>query len=49
MFKQIGRILLLALAGCSSMPAHQQAASPCAAGETTYECQVERYNNVSVP
>lgn len=39
--------IVLVLAGCSGMPATQYAPSPCAAGEATYACQVERYQNVS--
>jgi hypothetical protein len=42
--------LLLALAACASVPppmAHVP--SPCDAGEASYACQVERYNNVNVP
>lgn len=39
--------LLLALAGCSALPAGQRSGSPCDAGEATYACQVERYHNVS--
>ena len=39
--------LLLPLAACSSLPAPQAAPSPCAAGENSPACQVERYHNVS--
>ena len=35
------------LIGCTGMPPAQYTASPCAAGEATYACQVERYQNVS--
>lgn len=43
-------MLLLALAGCAAatVPAPPDAASPCALGEASYACQVERYNNVNV-
>lgn len=44
----IGIVLLLALAGCAGPAQHQSTASPCAAGEATYACQVERYQNVNV-
>jgi hypothetical protein len=47
MIKAISVILLLALAGCSSIPQPQYTASPCAAGEASYACQVERYHNVN--
>lgn len=40
-------VFVLALAGCSGLPRYQHTASPCAAGEATYECQVERYQNVN--
>jgi hypothetical protein len=41
---------LLALAGCAGIaPPPQAAASPCSINEASYECQVERYFNVSVP
>ena len=39
--------LLFALAGCSALPPAQHSGSPCDAGEATYACQVERYQNVS--
>ena len=39
---------LLALTGCSGVPAHQGAASPCAMAEASHACQVERYHNVNV-
>lgn len=38
-------VLLVALAGCSGLPRGQVTASACAAGETGYACQVERYHN----
>ncbi|MES2937214.1 MAG: hypothetical protein V4864_06010 [Pseudomonadota bacterium] len=40
-------VLLLALAGCANVPARKDLASPCAASEASYECQVERYHNVN--
>jgi hypothetical protein len=42
-------IFLLALVGCSGLPAAPVYPSACAAGEATYECQIERYNDVNVP
>ena len=41
--------LLLAQAGCAMPPAPAglQAASPCQADETSYACQVDRYNKVN--
>jgi hypothetical protein len=47
MAKAITVVLLLALAGCSAVPRRQDA-SPCAVSEASYECQVERYQNVNV-
>jgi hypothetical protein len=42
-------VVLAALAGCAGTPVHEQAVpSPCAAGEASYACQVERYQNVNV-
>ena len=40
-------IVLVALAGCSGLPPYQYSASACLAGEATYACQIERYQNVS--
>jgi hypothetical protein len=42
-------VLLLALAGCSDVPRRPDTTSPCYANEASYECQVERYQNVNVP
>jgi hypothetical protein len=42
-------LLLLALAGCASAPPPVlDVRSPCYANEASYECQIERYNNVNV-
>jgi hypothetical protein len=48
MSKTFAALLLLALAGCTGLPPQQRDASPCAAGEATWACQIERYNNVAV-
>lgn len=48
MAKTVAALLLLVLAGCSGTPRQQAAASPCAADEASYACQVERYRNVNV-
>lgn len=40
-------MVLVAVAGCSGLPAGQPGPSACAAGEATYDCQVERYHNVA--
>ena len=40
-------VLLPLLGACSSLPPPQAGSSPCAAGEATYACQVERYHNIS--
>ncbi len=47
MVKAFGVALLLVLAGCSGVPQPPYGASPCTAGEASYECQVERYQNVN--
>jgi hypothetical protein len=46
----IAIFVLLALSGCSGLPParYQAAPSPCAVSEASYECQVERYQNVNV-
>jgi hypothetical protein len=51
MAKAFSALVLFVLAGCTGLPSLPQAqytASPCAAGESTYACQVERYHNISV-
>jgi hypothetical protein len=48
MIKAFSLVFLLGLAGCSGIPHHQYAASPCAIDEASYVCQVERYHNVNV-
>jgi hypothetical protein len=48
MIKAISFVLLVGLAGCSGIPRGQLTVSPCLAGEASYECQIERYNNVNV-
>lgn len=40
--------VLLALAGCTAVPQRHHAAPACAASEASYECQVQRYHDVSV-
>jgi hypothetical protein len=47
MAKAFSVVFLLALAGCSGVPHRQDTASACSAGEASYECQIERYNNVA--
>lgn len=47
MSKAISAIFLLALAGCAGLAQPAYTASPCAVSEASYECQVERYRNVS--
>ncbi|HEX2547999.1 MAG TPA: hypothetical protein VHL79_24150 [Ramlibacter sp.] len=49
MTRHFSLLVLLALCGCAGAPRTQLAASPCAAGEATYACQVERYHNISEP
>ena len=39
--------MLLALAGCTAPPAAPRAPHPCDAGEASYACQVQRYQDVS--
>jgi hypothetical protein len=48
MVKAFSVVVILVLAGCSAVPYRQPTVSPCAAGEASYECQVERYQNVNV-
>ena len=49
MFKAFIVVFIVALAGCTGVPYRQQhIASPCFAGEASYECQIERYQNVNV-
>ena len=48
MFKAFSVVFILALAGCSGVPHRQYTASPCFAGEASYECQIERYQNINV-
>lgn len=43
----IGSVVLLALAACSTAPQREDQVSACAQGETSYECQIERYLNVN--
>jgi hypothetical protein len=42
MLKALSISLLLALVGCAA--GSSRSAGPCAAGEATYACQVERYH-----
>jgi len=46
MVKAISVAVILALAGCSGVPYRPPTVSPCSAGEASYECQIERYQNV---
>lgn len=48
MVKAISVVFILALAGCSGAPYRERTASPCFTGEASYECQIERYQNVDV-
>ncbi|HYD75168.1 hypothetical protein [Ramlibacter sp.] len=41
-------VLLLMLAGCSALPPVQRQESPCDRSEASYECQIQRYHDVSV-
>ncbi len=40
-------VLLLVLAGCSGLPPVQRPTSPCEVSEASYECQMQRYHDVS--
>jgi hypothetical protein len=40
-------IVVVALAGCSGIPPYQHSPSACVAGEASYQCQIERYQNIS--
>jgi hypothetical protein len=48
MVKAFSVVVILALAGCAGVPPYQHTVSPCFASEASYECQVERYQNVNV-
>jgi hypothetical protein len=48
MVKTIFVVLLLAQAGCSNVSLRQDNRSPCSVSEASYECQVERYDNINV-
>jgi hypothetical protein len=49
MVKGLSVLFILALAGCSGLRPFQHTASSClTGGESSYECQVERYHNVNV-
>jgi starvation-inducible outer membrane lipoprotein len=49
MAKTVSVLLILLLTACASVPRPlQYTASPCAAHEASYECQVERYHNINV-
>lgn len=39
---------LLVLGGCAAVPLAWSPSSPCDLSQASYECQVERYNNVGV-
>jgi len=41
-------LILAAAAGCSTVPHAARAPSACDLSETSYDCQVERYNNVGI-
>lgn len=43
MMKSLALVVLVALAGCSAMPPHQQTASACTASPGGYDCQVHNY------
>jgi hypothetical protein len=47
MRKTLAAVFMVLLAGCSNLPPPPPSSSPCAQSETSYECQVERYNNVN--
>ena len=42
-------LFLVAQAGCTSGPPSEYAASSCATGENSYDCQVIRYQRASGP
>ncbi len=43
MIKSLAFVTLLALAGCSMLPQHQQTASACSANPAGYDCQLHNY------
>ena len=46
MFKASVALFLLVLAACSGVPRAPETTSPCLMNEASYECQIERYQNV---
>ena len=42
-------LVLVVLAGCTTVPRYEPIVSACFADEASYACQVERYHNVNVP
>ncbi|NML47050.1 hypothetical protein HHL11_25115 [Ramlibacter sp. G-1-2-2] len=47
MSRRLIAVLLLALAGCASLPPPPREPSPCELeGEASYACQVQRYQDV---
>lgn len=47
MAKALGVFFLLTLAACSGLPQQHNPTSPCAGGEASYACQVQRYNDAA--
>lgn len=47
MIRTLTLAVLAALVGCSGVPRAPGGASPCAAAESSYACQVERYHDVA--
>jgi hypothetical protein len=47
MLKTFSAVLLVAIAGCSGLHPYDRTVSPCAAGEATYACQIQRYHDVA--
>ena len=49
MIKSSFILVLVVLAGCTTVPRYEPVASACLGDESSYACQVERYHNVNVP
>ena len=39
--------MVVTLSGCTGMSRADESSSPCAQGEASYACQVERYRNAT--
>lgn len=47
MFRALSLLVLFLVTACAGGPLRQVAPSPCAAGEATPACEVQRYHDVA--